>query len=189
LTFLIRHWVTLLVLLPASLFLGILFGTAGTALHPPLASVAAPLVCDGEMVTESQAGSARAGQNDTSRRFRCAGDGAGGIGADVTLKAVSASILIYAVLVFLLLRLVLRPLLRPWLKPRMAGLFTWPGDAPGRTAGGDARLQAGGASLAAGGGAGADAAGRLEQLQALHARGLITDAEYKAKKAEILAEL
>ena len=208
--FLIRHWVTLLIVLPASLFLGILLGTAGTAVHPPLAFVASPLVCAGELTVESRGYSYRPGQSGVSRSFWCEG-GAGPDGkparTDVTLKTIGASMLVYSLIAFV-------PL---WLLGRLArrrvggafrratgiggtgsgsaapdgavdlhGILSQVSDAVRR---GDAKVQVRHAQVDLREEGHSDPAERLARLKALHEQGLITDQEYAAKKAEILREI
>lgn len=208
--FFVRHWVTLLIVLPASLFFGILFGTAGTAVHPPLAFVATPLVCAGEVEIESRNYSYRPGQSGVSRSFWCVTDEAGGkpARADITMKTILAAMLVYSLIAFVPLWLIGRLVRRG-----VGGMFrratsgagpsAFGGTAPGEAVdlsgilsrvseavrSGNARVQVRQARVDLRGDGEAGLAERLEMLQALHARGLITDAEYAAKKAEILAGL
>ena len=73
-----RFGVTLLGVLPVSLFVGLMFATAGVAVHPPLAFVATPFVCDGIAEVESQHYSYRPGQSGVTRTLWCVREGEGG---------------------------------------------------------------------------------------------------------------
>ena len=206
-SFLSRFGVTLFAVLPASLFVGLMIATAGVAVHPPIAFIATPLVCAGEVEVELQNYSYRPGQSGVTRTIWCLSGGEGGKPAreDITFKAVGASFLIYSGIAFVLLQLL-------WwmLRPRVAGLFRWKGTR-GRSAPiagvdlssilsqvaeaverGDAKVSVRSmtADLRDGDGpAGDDPADRLATLKQLRDRGLISAAEYEAKKAEILSRL
>ena len=210
------HWLTLLVVLPASLFIGVMIASAGVAVYPPIATVATPLVCSGEVEVESQNYSYRPGQSGVTRTIYCLSENAGGKAAreDITLKTIGAAFLVYSVIAFLILRLLVVPLLRR----RFAGVLRRAGirGAPdaGVTGGGGAgtgvdlqsilaqvaeAVERGEAKVTvrdhrfvAPGGDGPaddDPAERLAQLKRLYDRGLISAADYETKKAEILAGL
>ena len=213
-SFLSRFGVTLFGVLPASLFVGLMIATAGVAVHPPIAFIATPLVCSGEVEVESQNYSYRPGQSGVTRTIWCLSGGQGGKPAreDITFKAIGASFLIYSAIAFVLLQLL-------WwmLRPRLAGLFRWKGPRAGPAAGLDLSGPAAGLDLSSilsqvaeavergdakvsvrsmtadlrdgDGPAGDDPADRLATLRQLRDQGLITAAEYEAKRAEILSRL
>ena len=208
-----RYGVTLLGVMPASLFVGLMFATAGFAVHPPLAFVATPFICDGTAEVESQSYSYRPGQSGVTRTLWCVREGdAGGKPArdDITTKAMAASFLVYSAIAFVALQL-----LAWWLWRRAAERF---GRLFVRRRGGG--TSAGGVDLSSllsqvaeavergnaqvevrsrtvdlrgdgnpDGIAARDPAERLERLERLRDQGLITAAEYQAKRAEILSGL
>ena len=211
-SFLSRFGVSLFGVLPISLFIGVMIASAGVAVHPPIAFIATPLVCSGEVEVESQNYSYRPGQSGVTRTIYCLSGSAGGKPAreDITTKAIGASFLAYSAIAFLLLRFLVVPPLRR----RLAGMFRWQGarGAPdaGVTGGGAAgagvdlksilaqvaeAVERGGAKVTVrnhrfgmpDGPADDDPAERLAQLKRLHEQGLISAADYEAKKAEILS--
>ena len=213
-SFLSRFGVTLFGVLPASLFVGLMIASAGVAVHPPLAFIATPLVCSGEVEVESQSYSYRPGQSGVTRTIYCLSGAQGGKPAreDITFKAMGASFLVYSLLAFVALQLL-------WwlLRPRVAGLFRRKRDGLLRDAGvagagvdlqailsqvaeaverGEAKVTVRNmtADLRGGDGpaddwAGGDLAERLARLKRLRDQGLITAAEYEAKRHEILSGL
>lgn len=204
-SFLSRFGVTLFAVLPVSLFVGLMIGTAGVAVHPPIAFIATPLVCAGEVEVESQNYSYRPGQSGVTRTIWCVTRGEGGKPArdDITFKAIGASFLVYSAIAFVLLQLL-------WwmLRPRFAGLFRRKVPRAAQIAGldlstilsqvaeaverGDAKVSVRNMTtdLRDGDGpAGDDLAERLATLRQLRDQGLITAAEYEAKRAELLSRL
>ena len=221
-SFLSRFGLTLLGVLPASLFVGLMVATAGFAVHPPLAFIATPLVCSGEVEVESQSYSYRPGQSGVTRTLWCLGDDGGGTGKpareDITGPAMLAAFAVYSAITFVPLQLL------AWrLRRRAAGLFRWkgvrippgPGGAGAADAGGDLsailaqvaeavergdarvtvrKMEVGtrdeGGPVDEGGPTDEDdPAERLVRLVRLRDEGLITLAEYQAKRAEILSRL
>ena len=213
-SFLSRFGVTLLGVLPASLFVGLMIASAGVAVHPPLAFIATPLVCSGEVEVVSQNYSYRPGQSGVTRTIYCLSGGQGAKPAreDITFKAMGASFLVYSLLAFVALQLL-------WwlLRPRVAARFRRKRDALLRDTGiggagvdlqsilsqvaeaverGDARVTVrnmsadlrgtGPSDDVQGGG---DPGERLARLKRLHTQGLISAAEYEAKRSEILSGL
>ena len=204
-----RHGLILIVVLPVSLFIGLMLATAGVAVYPPIAFIASPLVCSGEVEVVSQNYSYRPGQSGVTRTFYCASGNVGGkpVRDDITFKAIGASFLVYSAIAFVLLRLLLVPLRRRVAaaarriaapSPTIAGAAPGPradlqsilsqvADAVKR---GEARVRVHGADFGVPPGtAGEDPAERLAQLKRLHDQDLITAADYEAKKAEILSGL
>lgn len=206
-----RFSVTWLLVLPVSLFVGLMIATAGIALYPPVSRVAAPLVCAGGTLDyQSHGASYRPGEYTVTRTIYCAQEGSGpkgGAREDVTLSAAGISFLIYSAIAFILLRFIALPLLRrrfraaleavPGLRP--SGVD--PGGAPFAV---DEILERVKQAVERGGGsmtvrtaafdlhdaeAGGDLESRLARLKALRDQGLITAADYEAKKAEILSRL
>ena len=215
-SFLSRFGLTLLAVLPASLFVGLMFATAGFAVHPPLAFIATPLVCAGEVEVESQSYSYRPGQRGVTRTLWCLSDDGGPAGKpareDITGSAMLAAFAVYSAIAFVPLQLL------AWrLRRRVAGLFRWKGArvVPGGGAAGaadagvdlsailaqvaeavergDARVTVRNMEVGARDEGGPvdeeDPAERLVQLKRLYDRGLITAAEYQAKRAAIVSRL
>ncbi|HKR25765.1 MAG TPA: SHOCT domain-containing protein [Allosphingosinicella sp.] len=194
-----RFSATWLLVLPVSLFVGLMIASAGTALYPPVTRIAAPLVCSGgTLVYESHGASYRPGEHIVTRTIYCARGGAGpksGAREDVTLSAAGASFLIYSAIAFILLRFALVPLLRrrahaaleamPGLRSVAGGLASF-GEIFQRV---EQEMERRDAFEPPDEEAGDDLAARLARLKALRDRGLITAADYEAKKAEILSRL
>ena len=199
------------IILPSALFIALMIATAGVAIWPKLAAPGAAILCRGETVYQSYGASYRPGEYTVTREIYCeSGTGKEATREEITFSAMGVSFLLYSVGVFLLLQFVARPLAARRLRRKMAALgigtpqpSAWPG-SPAPPAGlGDllARVQQavqrGGANVRvrnvstglpteAGGG---DIAARLAQLKTLRDQGLITAADYEAKKAEILSGL
>lgn len=89
--------IALTVALAASLFAGIMIGTAGGALYTPLYRAAAPFVCDGEFYTESQRYSYKPGETGVTHAIYCR-DEATGEAEEITGRAVLVSTLVYSAL-------------------------------------------------------------------------------------------
>ena len=206
-----------LIVLPVSLFIGLMIATAGMAIYPPVTAIATPLICSGEVVHQSQRYSYQPGQQGITRTILCRTGGAKDQGEDITMKAVGMSFLLYSVIAFLLLRFIAMPLMhRRFERTIEAGrAFTSGGgfrtsgtgttDGTG-TAGPPVDLQAILARVAEavehGDGkvvvrnmtfgaptvpATIDAAERLGLLRELRDQGLISAEDYETKKAEILS--
>ncbi len=195
------------IILPASLFIGLMIATAGVAIWPKLAEPGAAILCgNGEIVHQSFEYS-RPGEYSVSRVIYCqTGEGKTGTREEITLSAMGVSFLIYAAGIFLLLQFAVRPLLAWRWRRRMEAMgIARPGTsmqgAPAHEAvdltdilarvsdavrRGEADVQVRNASMDTGGG---DIAARLAQLKALRDQGLITAQDYEARKAGILSEL
>ncbi|WP_221892858.1 SHOCT domain-containing protein [Parasphingopyxis marina] len=204
-----------LIAIAGALLAGLAIATAGIALYPPLANVAAPLVCDGVLAIDP-------GESGLLRSFSCLAEGRV---QDVSLNALLAAFLVYSAAAFALI-LPLLPVLRrrpedrvgPWEEvPDPLVAPAAPDEAPRDTdslheaaRGGDisAILSLVADAVKNGktgkvsvrhraldtqddgdgewAGEDHDAAARLAELRDLLDRDLITQADFQAKKAEIL---
>lgn len=189
--------------LPVSLFTGLMIATAGIALYPPVAFIATPLICSGEVEIVSRGQSYRPGEYIVTRNIYCVSAAAEGKSAreDITLKAAGAAFLIYSAIAFVLLRFIAAP----WLRRRFAnvlGSARVPGPASPASPAAPSNVQTiferfkeaverrGGSVVGRDRpGDDDDLAGRLAQLGRLRDDGLITAQDYEAKKAEILSRL
>jgi hypothetical protein len=183
------------IILPASLFIGLMIASAGTAIYPRVAWPGAALLCAGELVYESHGQSYRPGEYTVTRQIYCrSGTGKGATSEEITFRAIGLAFLIYSAIFFLLLRF----LVAPWLRRRAERTLS----AVGLPAG-NLHAVLGQVSDAVRRGqanmvvhetqavdlSGDDPAARLARLKALRDQGLITAADYEAKKAEILGGL
>lgn len=186
------------IILPASLFVGLMIASAGTAVYPRVAAVGAALLCSGEVVYESHGQSYRPGEYTVTRTIYCqSGSGKGAAREEITFRAIGIAFLIYSAIAFLILRF----LVAPWLRRRaeralLAAGIRSPADPNAAASPADLRsilsqvadaAQRRQADVTAE--SGADPAGRLARLKQLRDQGLITAADYEAKKAEILSGL
>lgn len=201
--------VVLFFVIPVSLFAGMMIATAGTAFWPPLTALATPLICGGEVEYESQSWSYRPGQQGVSRSIHCV---EGEAREDITMSAIGMSFLVYSALAFAALFLLALAMRGRFRQPGEAlDLLRGFGinrsaQAPGSSADvgsilaavseaverGNARVVVRTASVGNTGEAqpdDTDPADRLAQLKLLLDRGLISDEDYEAKKAQILSSL
>jgi hypothetical protein len=176
-------------------FCGLMVATAGGAMNPALVTRAAPWVCDGTVETRSRDYSYKPGQQGTSHNITCTE--ADGGSRDITLRAIGAAT-IYYTLIFLpfglLLLLAVRALFRRSVGGMAARAGMGPGDADKLRSFLAGRLRTDADIIrrpaAAPSGPTPDSIEeRLRHLQSLRESGLVSDAEYQAKRAEILAEL
>ena len=181
----------LLALLPIAGFGGLMVATAGGALHPPLIMAAAPYVCDGTVELQSQNYSYKPGQRGVSRTFYC--NHPDGSQRDITLASIGAATIYYSLIFLPFLlggSLLLGLLARNRLPKLSAGIRAQNIDTLRAQLGerlhvdadfvrrqSDAPAEEGGV------------AARLARLQSLRDEGLISEGEYQAKRADILAEL
>lgn len=167
----------------ASLFLGLMFATAGGAIYPPIVGPGAHLLCPAPSTVdyESHGASYRPGEYTVTRQIYCV-SADGQAREEITFKAIGVAFIVYTAIVFALLRFVAVPLLRRRWRAAMAraGIDV---DAMAREA--PARFVVRGTEPPPGN----DAAARLAELKRLRDAGLITEADYDAKKADILAGL
>jgi hypothetical protein len=186
------------IILPASLFIGLMIAGPGTAVYPPVSTVAAPLICPGIVRVQSDYYSVRPGENGVSRTIYCgSGTDKAGAGEDITWKAIGIAFLLYSAIAFLILRF----LVAPWLRRRaertlLAAGISSPSNPGAAASAGDlrsildqvadaARRRQASATAASG----EEPAERLAQLKQLRDQGLITAEDYEAKKAQILSQL
>jgi len=205
-----KPYATGCIILPAALFIGLMIASAGTAIYPPVTAIANPLICPGEVVYESRNYSYRPGQQGVQRFIYCQSGGAKGRREDITWSAIGTSFLLYSAIFFVLLRFVVAPLLRRRARDALETVRARFGSSaasagPADTApSADLRdiigqvadaVQRGQANVVVRNmsfdatGRGGDVAERLSRLKALRDQGLITAADYEAKKAEILSSL
>jgi hypothetical protein len=192
------------IILPASLFIGLMVASAGTAIYPRVAAVGAALLCSGEVRYESHGQSYRPGEYTVTRQIYCrSGSGKGASDEEITFRAIGIAFLIYSALAFLLLRFLVAPWLRRRAERTLSAVGLRPPAVPGATPAVDLRAILSQVSEAVRRGqanvvvhdtnvvdlSGDDAAARLAQLKQLRDQGLITAADYEAKKAEILSGL
>ena len=59
------------IILPASLFIGLMIAGPGTAVYPPVSTWAAPLICSGNVEVQSDYYSVRPGESGVSRTIYC----------------------------------------------------------------------------------------------------------------------
>ena len=85
-----------------SLFVGFMIATAGFALHPPVADIATPLICDGEAVHVTFRGPYHSSDNAGSPNIYCVTGGPKGTREEITLSAIGMSFLVYSAIAFLL---------------------------------------------------------------------------------------
>jgi len=181
-----------------AIWAGFMVATAGAALYPPVTALVTPLVCSGEARTDSQTYSTRPGETIVTRQYYCIGEN--GKPESVAFKTLAATFVAYALIAFVLLTLLglwrgrkgvaadpmpaaLRP--EPFVPSDVEGpLRAKRENGPDTVALRETILRA---RRAASGGNGIEA--RLEVLNGLREAGLISDADYEAKKAEILSRL
>ena len=213
-----------MMIVSASLFVGLMIASAGIAIYPRTAAPGAALVCSGEVVYESFGASYRPGEYTVTRQIYCVtGAGKDAAREEITFQAAGVSFLIYSALAFVLLAglgLLLRRKARDLLAaPPGTGVAVRSADADAGAAYSPAdissileqvaeavqrggpnvsvrsmRYDAGSGRMVEGDDGADDEAGlapaeRLTRLKQLYDQGLITAAEYQAKRAEILSGL
>lgn len=85
-----------------SLFIGFMIATAGFAIHPPVADIATPLICDGEAVHVTFRGPYHPSEQAGSPNIYCVSGGPNGTREEITLSAIGMSFLVYSAIAFLL---------------------------------------------------------------------------------------
>ena len=176
-----------------AIWAGFMVATAGAAVYPPVTAIVTPLVCSGgEAQVDSRTFSTRPGETIVTREFNCIGDS--GKPESVMFKTLAATFAAYALIAFVLLTLLglwrgrkgaaPGPLSAPASAPAPADAFATLDAAVSRADLRDAIFRS---QRAAAGASGVEA--RLEVLNGLREAGLISDADYEAKKAEILSRL
>lgn len=195
----------LFVFLPLSLAAGFMIAGIGTAIWPPVSSWAAPFLCSGTVDVQSDHYSTSSGGSGVSRHILClSGAGKDTAADEITFSAIGVAGLLYAAIAFVLMLVFAAPRLRRRAEAR-APVMDFGGGISARGIASPAELQAilgqvsealerGGAdihvrNIVIDGDEGGDPAERLARLRQLHDSGLISDADYEAKKAEILSGL
>jgi hypothetical protein len=186
------------IILPASLFIGLMIAGPGTAVYPPVSTITAPLICSGAVHVQSDYYSVRPGEHGVSRTIYCAsGTDKAAAGEDITWKAIGLAFLLYSAIAFLILRF----LVAPWLRRRaertlLAAGISSPSNPNAAASPADLRSILGQVADAAQRrqasvtvASGEEPAERLAQLKQLRDQGLITAEDYEAKKAQILSQL
>jgi hypothetical protein len=191
--------------IPVSLFIGLMIATAGGALHPPLLTVAASVLCDGDMDISSQNYSYRPGQRGTAYTMRCEREGRV---EEVSLRAIGVSTLIYGAGAWVLLTLLNLRSKRQQDENPNEGLAAGISSGFGGRVSADDLIAAFTQKMKKGTGSpvtfnlrsftttssgetpsGGDVASRLKQLKALRDQGLISAQDYESRKQDILNEL
>lgn len=181
------------IVLCASLFTGMMIATAGGAIHPPLYRAGASLACEGELVIESRAYSYKPGQSGVQHTLFCEQPRTG-VREEITFRAIFMAFLVYSACAFVVFALLAVPLL--WWLRRKFDAF------PQLLRRAQVSMQDGGIvpgvrivhrhprhGVTAENDETSAIAGRLRQLARLRDEGLVSEQEYAAKKAEILAGL
>jgi hypothetical protein len=172
-----------------AIWAGFMVATAGAALYPPVTAIVTPLVCPGQAETQSRTFSTRPGETIVTRQYLCTAPD--GKPESIMFRTLAATFVAYSLIAFVLLTLVglwrgrgggaaaaataAAPVPRPTQRPRpadpLAEFITGPNVQPRAPADED------------------ETARRLAELKRLHDSGLIGDADYEAKKSEILSRL
>jgi hypothetical protein len=175
-----------------AIWAGFMIATAGAAIYPPVTAIVTPFVCSGQAQTDSQTFSIRPGETIVTREFNCIGEN--GKPESAMFRTLAATFAVYAAIAFVLLTL-----LGLWRGRKGAASGPVPApasgsvsfdatmfsDTPVRTVElSESRFHL---SPNAAGEGGIEA--RLELLNGLRKAGLIGDADYETKKAEILSRL
>jgi len=182
-----------------AIWAGFMVATAGAAVYPPVTSIVTPFVCGGgEAQVDSHTYSTRPGETIVTRDFQCIG--ANGKPESAMFRTQAATGAAYALIAFVLLTLLglwrgrggrgtaamSAPVPTPEAAPEAA-----PVPAPDfpdfRTRMAELRERT--AQFHADAPAGNGIEARLALLERLHQSGLVDDADYEAKKAEILSRL
>lgn len=195
---------TLATILPLSLVAGIMLGGFGSMIYPPVDAWAASLVCRGNVEVQSDHYTTPSGGSGVQRQIDCVTGAGREARRDITMMTIGVAILGYGALAFALLQIFAARAIRRRAEARLA-ITDFGGGIRAQGVSSPAELQAILAQVSealshgqaevnvrnvtidvAGGG---DAGGRLVGLKQLRDGGLISDADYEAKKTEILAGL
>jgi hypothetical protein len=197
---------TIFLLLPLSLAFGFMIAGIGTAMWPPVSAWAAPLACSGTVDVHSDYYTTQSGGSGVSRHILCvSGAGKDEARDEITFSAIGIAGLLYSAIAFVLLMVFAAPRMRRGAAEARAPAMAFGGGISARGVASSAELQAilgqvaealqhgqadiNVSSVTIDGGDGADPGARLAHLKQLHDAGLIDDADYEAKKAEILSGL
>ena len=198
-----RPWRTALgFFLPLSLGLGFFVAGIGTTMWAPVTSWAAGPFCSGKVVDESDTYTTPSGGSGVHRHIVCVtGSGKDEARDDITFDGIFLAFPLYSALIFAGLLMFAAPRMRRKAEARdnwsSFGGFTAtntdsPQDLMNIVA---AAMQQGNVTVrnvtidSSGAATDGDSTHRLAQLKQLHDAGLISDADFEAKKAEILSSL
>jgi hypothetical protein len=198
-----RPWRTALgMLLPLSLGLGFFVAGIGTTMWAPVTSWAAGAFCSGKVIDDSDYYTTPSGGSGVHRHIVCVtGEGKDETRDDITFDGIAIAFPLYSALIFAALLIFAAPRMRR--KAEARDSWSSFGDSTGEDGGAPQDLQDVAGLIAAamrqgnvtvgtesvGSPPHGTLADRLAELQQLHASGLISDAEFEAKKAEILSDL
>ena len=198
-----RPWRTALgMLLPLSLGLGFFVAGIGTTMWPPVTSWAAGAFCSGKVIDASDTYTTPSGGSGVHRHILCvAGKGKEETRDDITFDGIGLAFPLYSALIFAALLIFAAPRMRR--KAEARDSWSSFGDFNGENDGAPQGLQDVAGLIAAamrqgnvtvggvtmGSPAHGTLAERLAELQRLHESGLISDADFAAKKADILSGL
>ena len=198
-----RPWRTALgMLLPLSLGLGFFVAGIGTTMWAPITSWAAGAFCSGKVIDDSDYYTTQSGGSGVHRHILCVtGAGKDETRDDITFDGIAIAFPLYSALIFAALLIFAAPRMRRKAEAR-DGWSSFD-DFDGGNDGAPQDLQDVAGLIAAAMRQGNVTVGtttmgspphgtlaeRLAELQQLHASGLISDAEFEAKKAEILSGL
>ncbi|MFA6112554.1 MAG: SHOCT domain-containing protein [Sphingomonas sp.] len=198
-----RPWRTALgMLLPLSLGLGFFVAGIGTTMWAPVTSWAAGPFCSGKVIDDSDYYTTPSGGSGVHRHIVCVtGEGKEETRDDITFDGIAIAFPLYSALIFAALLIFAAPRMRRKAEAR----DTWSsfGDFTAGNDGTPQDLQNMAGLIAAAMRQGnvtvgtmtmdspphGTLAARLAELQQLHESGLISDADYEAKKADILSGL
>lgn len=198
-----RPWRTALgMLLPLSLGLGFFVAGIGTTMWAPVTSWAAGAFCSGKVIDDSDYYTTQSGGSGVHRHILCVtGAGKDETRDDITFDGIAIAFPLYSALIFAALLIFAAPRVRRKAEAR----DSWSSfdDVGGGNDGAPQDLQDVAGLIAAamrqgnvtvgkmtvGSPPHGTLADRLAELQQLHQSGLISDADFEAKKAEILSDL
>jgi hypothetical protein len=198
-----RPWRTALgMLLPLSLGLGFFVAGIGTTMWAPVTSWAAGPFCSGKVIDDSDYYTTQSGGSGVHRHIVCVtGEGKNATRDDITFDGIAIAFPLYSALIFAALLIFAAPRMRRTAEARDTwssfGDFTAENDRAPQDLQGvmglvAEALQHGNVTV---GKMTVDSppngtlAARLAELQQLHESGLISDADFEAKKADILSGL
>ena len=189
-------------LLPLSLGLGFFVAGIGTTMWAPVTSWAAGAFCSGKVIDDSDYYTTQSGGSGVHRHIVCVtGAGKDETRDDITFDGIAIAFPLYSALIFAALLIFAAPRMRR--KAEARDSWSSFGDVSGGSDGAPQDLQDVAGLIAAamrqgnvtvgtmtmGSPPHGNLADRLAELQQLHERGLISDADYEAKKADILSGL
>ena len=202
-----RPWRTALGLfLPMSLGIGLLIAGIGTTMWPPVTGWAASLMCAGKVVDASETYTTPSGGSGVQRHILCVkGAGASETKEEITFDGIALAWPVYSLLIFIGCLVFAAPRMRRKAEAQAQvfnmGSFTVSGGSDSGEAPQDlmalvaAAMQQGNVTVrnvtidSSDMANGDDPAARLAHLKQLHDAGLISDADFEAKKTEILSGL